>query len=83
MKMIGKLAVIAAIALASATGAVTASTATPATAAAAPPWHADTVYYSAGVVTGSTRWYCNGTFRDQGNVIIYDEAVYTLHYECP
>ena len=81
MRTIGKLAAAAAIALAAATGAVSASVAT--SAAAAPPWHADTVYYTGGVVTGSTRWYCNGTFRDDGDVLNYDEAVYTLHYECP
>lgn len=83
MKMFGKLAVITAIALASATGAVTASTATPARAAAAPPWYADTVYYTGGVATGSTRWYCNGSFRDDGDVMNYDYSVHTVYHSCP
>lgn len=75
MKTIGKLAA-AAVVLASAFGAATTST-------AAPPWHADTTYYTAGVATGSTRYYCDGTIRDSGDVFNYDTSVHVVYYGCP
>jgi hypothetical protein len=83
MKTIGKLAVAVAIALASATGAVTASTAATTLSSAAPPWHADTAYYTAGVLTGTTRYYCDGRIRDTGDVFNYDTSVHVVYYECP
>jgi hypothetical protein len=82
MKTIGKLIAAAAIILASASGA-TASTAAVLLPAASPPWYADTVYYTGGVATGLTRYYCDGRIRDTGDVWNYDDSVHVVYYECP
>lgn len=77
MKTIGKLVAAAAIALAAVSGA-----ATP-VAGAAIPWYAWTGYYTGGVLTGETMYYCSGSIRDRGDVFNYDESVHEQYYECP
>jgi len=72
MKSIGKLIAVAAIVLGTASAAT-----------AAPPWHADTAYYTGGVQTGLTRYYCDGRIRDTGDVFNYDTSVHVVYYECP
>jgi hypothetical protein len=81
MKTIGKLIAATAIVLGAMTG-VTTSTAAgvmPQT----PPWFASTTYYTGGVATGLTRYYCDGRIRDTGDVWTYDDSVHVVYYECP
>lgn len=82
MKTLGKLIAVAAVVLASASAA-NGATAGAMLTAAAPPWFADTVYYTGGAVTGTTRYYCDGRLRDTGDVWNYDTSVHTVYYECP
>lgn len=81
MKTIGKLIAAAAIILGAVSG-VTTSTAA-AVAPQTPPWFAATTYYTGGVATGLTRYYCDGRIRDTGDVWNYDTSVHDVYYECP
>lgn len=76
MKTIGKLVAAAAIALAAAASATSVASATI-------PWYAWTGYYTGGVLTGETLYYCSGSIRDRGDVFNYDESVHEQYYECP
>jgi hypothetical protein len=77
MRTTSKLVAAAALALALVSGSATS------VAGATIPWYAWTGYYTGGVLTGETLYYCNGDIRDRGNVFSYDEAVYEHYYDCP
>jgi hypothetical protein len=77
MNTIGKYLAAATIALAAVSASATS------VASAAIPWYAWTGYYTNGVLTGETLYYCDREPRDRGNVFAYDEAVYEHYYDCP